>query len=319
MDYATEIESGFGRTIKLFLVNGNFSGLIKATVFGWTGIVYVCNSSSFGDLLVQDEVDRTGIYVLFGPDPDDSQMNQVYIGSGNSVSKRIERSVRDEKNEFWEKVYTFTTSDDEISKGHAEYLEARIIDIARKTGNVTRSDKNNNPDPKKRALPVADRDEMERFIQYLKVIFPVVGLEAISQMYEEDSSLEEASEVVLEVKLKRKKYANIFVKDGKYIVQKNAFAAGGKNDDIKNDCYRKLRKRLIDDGILVCDRNSDGKMKFTKNYVFKSPSAAASVILNRVRGGQTGCMVKGKNQSYKEWQQEKANTKKNKAKEHYTP
>lgn len=309
MDYATEIESNFGRTIKLFLVNGNFSGLIKATVFGWTGIVYVCNSSSFGALLVQEEVDRTGIYVLFGPDPDNSQKNRVYIGSGNSVSKRIEESVKEEKNEFWEKVYTFTTSDDEISKGHAEYLEARIIDIARKAGNVTRSEKNTNPDPKKRALPLADRDEMERFIQYLKVIFPVVGLEVISQMYEEDSSLEEVSDVVLEVKFKKEEYANIFVKDGKFIVQKDALAAGGGYDNIKNDSYRELRKELIDNGILIRDHNSDGKMKFSKNYTFKSPSAAASVILNRTRGGQTACKVKGKDQSYKDWQQEKAKTK----------
>ena len=78
----------FGRTIQLFLVDGKPTGLRKATIHGWTGLLFVSGASAFGDLTARSEVDRTGVYILSGPDPDKPGVTRVYIGSGNSVSAR---------------------------------------------------------------------------------------------------------------------------------------------------------------------------------------------------------------------------------------
>jgi hypothetical protein len=80
------IDYKFGRTIQLFLVDGKPTGLRKATIHGWTGLLFVSGASAFGDLTARDEVDRTGVYILSGPDPDKAGSTRVYIGSGNSVS-----------------------------------------------------------------------------------------------------------------------------------------------------------------------------------------------------------------------------------------
>ncbi len=61
----------FGRTIQLFLVDGTPGGVIIASIHGWTGSVLVASQSTFGSLLARPEVDRTGIYILYGPDPQD--------------------------------------------------------------------------------------------------------------------------------------------------------------------------------------------------------------------------------------------------------
>jgi len=84
---------GFGRTIQLFLVDGKPSGLRKATIHGWTGLVFVAGDSAFGDMTARKEIDRTGVYILTGPDSDQLGATRVYIGSGNSVSERIKQSA----------------------------------------------------------------------------------------------------------------------------------------------------------------------------------------------------------------------------------
>ncbi|MEW9921337.1 hypothetical protein AB2B41_17130 [Marimonas sp. MJW-29] len=101
-------EETFGRTIQLFLVDGKPSGLRKATIHGWTGLLFVSGASAFGDMTAREEVDRTGVYVLSGPDPDKASGVRVYIGSGNSVAERIKQSAL--KRDFWETAITVPTT-----------------------------------------------------------------------------------------------------------------------------------------------------------------------------------------------------------------
>ena len=163
-------------SIQLFLVDGKPTGLRKATIHGWTGLLFVSGASAFGDLTARSEVDRTGVYILSGPDPDKPGVTRVYIGSGNSVAERIEQSAK--KRDFWETAITVTTSDDDLSKGHAEYLEARLIRLTAQAGRVT-LDNGTQPDTDRRRLPEADVANMEQFLSNLKIILPVIGLDML--------------------------------------------------------------------------------------------------------------------------------------------
>ncbi|KEJ89674.1 GIY-YIG nuclease family protein, partial [Sulfitobacter donghicola] len=169
-------EDSFGRTIQLFLVDGKPTGLRKATIHGWTGLLFVSGASAFGDLTAREEVDRTGIYILSGPDPEKAGATRTYIGSGNSVAERIKQSAI--KRDFWETAITITTSDDDLSKGHAEYLEARLIEQAAQAGRVT-LDNGTQPDTSRRRLPEADVANMEQFLSNLRIILPVIGLDML--------------------------------------------------------------------------------------------------------------------------------------------
>ena len=144
----------FGRTIQLFLVDGTPSGFIIASIHGWTGSVLVATQSTFAKLLARPEVDRTGIYILFGPDPKDAPSMRAYIGEADSVRDRIAQSAGDRG--FWETAVVITTSDEALTKGHVRYLEARLIEMAIGAGRVT-LDNGQAPSADKRRMPEADR------------------------------------------------------------------------------------------------------------------------------------------------------------------
>lgn len=117
----------FGRSIQLFLVDGTPNGLTIASIHGWTGSVLVASQSTFSRRIARPEVDRTGVYILFGPDPGDALSMRAYIGEADSVRDRIKQSAGDRG--FWEIAVVITTSDEALTKGHVRYLEARLGEV----------------------------------------------------------------------------------------------------------------------------------------------------------------------------------------------
>lgn len=295
----------FGRTIQLFLVDGKSTGLRKATIHGWTGLLFVSGASAFGDLTTRVEVDRTGIYILSGPDPDKPGATRVYIGSGNSVAERIEQSAK--KRDFWETAITITTSDDDMSKGHAEYLEARLIRVTAQAGRVT-LDNGTQPDTDRRRLPEADVANMEQFLGNLRIILPVIGLDmlkpqprAVTQIAKpvEERTIED---VHFEIRHKSGVQATAVEEDGEFIVLEGSEALSGTG--YVQQSYGGLKEKMIAEGALVHLR--EDRLQFARPWPFSSPSAAAAVVLDRNSNGRLEWKVKGSPQNYHEWQQAQA-------------
>ena len=295
----------FGRTIQLFLVDGKPTGLRKATIHGWTGLLFVSGASAFGDLTARSEVDRTGVYILSGPDPDKPGVTRVYIGSGNSVAERIEQSAK--KRDFWETAITVTTSDDDLSKGHAEYLEARLIRLTAQAGRVT-LDNGTQPDTDRRRLPEADVANMEQFLSNLRIILPVIGLDmlkpqprAVTQVAKpaEERTVEE---VHFEIRHKSGVQATAVEEDGEFIVLEGSEALTGTGYVQKS--YGGLKDKMIAEGVLV--PHGEDRMRFARPWPFSSPSAAAAVILDRNANGRLEWKVRGSKLNYHEWQQAQA-------------
>lgn len=295
----------FGRTIQLFLVDGKPSGLRKATIHGWTGLLFVSGASAFGDLTARAEVDRTGVYILSGPDPDKAGATRTYIGSGNSVAERIKQSAL--KRDFWETAITVTTSDDDLSKGHAEYLEARLIELTSQAGRVT-LDNGTQPDTSRRRLPEADVANMEQFLANLGIILPVIGLDMLKPqpraVTQTAKPVEErtADDVHFEIRHKSGVQATAVEEDGEFIVLEGSEALTGTG--YVQQSYGGLKEKLIADGVLI-PYGAD-KLRFAKPWSFTSPSAAAAVVLDRNSNGRTEWKAKGSKQTYHDWQQARA-------------
>lgn len=295
----------FGRTIELFLVDGKPSGLRKATIHGWTGVILVSSQSTFASLTSREEVDRTGVYVLTGPDPDKQGMTRVYIGSANSVRERIRQSA--EKREFWETAIAVTTSDDDLSKGHAEYLEARLIELTAQAGRVT-LDNGTQPDTSRRRLPEADVANMEQFLANLSVVLPVIGLEMLKPqpraVTQTAKPVEERTtgDVQFEIRHRSGVQATAVEEDGEFIVLEGSEALTGTG--YVQQSYAGLKEKLIADGVLI--PLGRDKLRFSKPWPFASPSAAAAVVLDRNSNGRTEWKMKGSKQTYHDWQQAQA-------------
>jgi hypothetical protein len=295
----------FGRTIQLFLVDGTPNGLIIASIHGWTGSVLVATQSTFVKLLARPEVDRTGVYILFGPDPNDALSMRAYIGEADSVRERIAQSAGDRG--FWETAVVITTSDEALTKGHVRYLEARLIEMAIGAGRVS-LDNGQAPSADKRRMPEADRANMEAFLANLRVILPVVGLDLLKPRpfatTKPTGSTPEAGEVRFEIRHKSGVKAAGVEEDGEFIVLKGSEALKDAGYQGTNS-YGELKQELIAQGVLAA--SADGKFyEFARPYSFKSPSAAAAVVLDRNANGRLEWKVVGSKLTYHQWQEERA-------------
>jgi hypothetical protein len=302
-----------GRTIQLYLADGIPNGLVIASLHGWTGSVLVASQSTFSRLLARPEIDKTGIYILFGPDPDAAMRVRAYIGEADSVRSRIDQSAA--KRGFWETAIVITTSDDALTKGHVRYLEARLLSMAKQANRVI-LDNEQLPDADRRRLPEADRANMEAFLANVRLILPVIGLEllkpqpsAIGRQGEgrtasppaDPRQAGDSGEVRFEVRHGVKAFA--VEEDGEFIVLEGSEAL--KDTDYAHNSYAALKKSLIESGVLqeTPDRT---RFVFKKPYAFRSPSAAGSTILDRNTNGRTRWHVVNSDQSYHEWQENKA-------------
>lgn len=295
----------FGRSIQLFLVDGTPNGLTIASIHGWTGSVLVSNQSTFAKLLARSEVDRTGIYILFGPDPKDALSMRAYIGEADSVRDRIGQSAGERG--FWETAVVITTSDEALTKGHVRYLEARLIEMASLAGRVL-LDNGQAPSASKRRMPEADRANMEAFLANLRVILPVVGLDLLKPRPVATTN-PSTSTILLgaarfEIRHKSGVKATGVEEEGEFVVLQGSEALRDAGYQSANS-YGELKQELIAQGVLQTSPDSKVYL-FSKSYAFKSPSAAAAVVLDRNSNGRFEWKVMGSRQTYHHWQEEKA-------------
>ena len=263
------------------------------------------SETSFASMTARAEIDRPGIYFLFGPNPGSDGGLRMYIGSANSVRKRIQESAGERA--FWETAVAVVTSDDDLSKGHVEYLEARLIEMVASAGRVV-LDNGTNPSIDRRRLPEADKANMEQFLANLQVILPVVGLNALKQQPRSVKKPPSEEEVLspnatrFEIRHRSKVSAEAVEEDDEFIVLEGSEALGDK--EMSTSAYLKLREQLIDEGVLR--REDSGWLRFTKSHSFPSPSAASAVILNRSSNGRLEWKVKGTSMSYGDWKRQAA-------------
>jgi hypothetical protein len=299
----TEGTSGaFGRTIQLFLVDGMPNGLMVASIHGWTGSVLVATEAAFARLLARPEVERTGVYILYGPDPENAALGRAYIGEGESVGQRISQSA--ETRDFWENAVVITTSDDALTKGHIRYLEARLIADARSAGRVT-LDNGTAPDAERRRLPEADRANMENFLANLWIILPVIGLDLLKPRAAvattANTSPTANAEAQFELQHRTGIKAFAVEVDSEFVVLKGSEAI--KDADFTSNSYASLREGLIKNGTLKIGPTGD-RYVFTSDHTFRSPSAAAATVLDRNSNGRIEWFVAGTRTTYQAWQEQ---------------
>jgi hypothetical protein len=97
-----------GKTIRIFLPDGEPTGILLAEISNWTGKVLVAPRSQLDQLSKREEVQGTGVCLLVGPDPDDPARALADIGEGDNVLKRLLRRSWTEPKDFWERTVVMT-------------------------------------------------------------------------------------------------------------------------------------------------------------------------------------------------------------------
>jgi len=253
-------------TIKLYLAKGSPKGLRTAEISNWTGKALAAPRFEFSDLVAREELQRSGIYLLIGTDPETGKPT-LYIGEAEVASKRLKNHL---DKDFWSHVYVFVSKDENLTKAHVRYLERMLIERANSLGVATLL---NTVVSSGARLPEADKAAMEVFLAKMYQLFPILGVNILTEP-EEGSK---PSQPILYCRIKGLAATGRRTAEG-FIVYKGSQAVLAHRPAAK--WAKGRRESLINSGALV--QQGDAYV-FTRDVEFGSPSTAGSVI----RGGST--------------------------------
>lgn len=298
---------GTGKQVRIFLVDGNPNGVLTAEITNWTGHVVAAPRTSLDVILSRPEAKNTGVYVLLGDDPEGVHEIRAYIGEGDTIETRLRQHSKPSDaggKDFWNRVVAITGKDLNITKAHARYLEARLIQLA---SSAKRSTLINSTNPALPGLPEADASDMEYFIDQIKIVLPVVGVNIFrpapvvfsiptsqnggapgvasvgqASTGEESAPLTDVPIFKLRIHKSPERFAEATEVDAEFIVLKDSWASGTMG--VMQPGYAKRRQQLIDNARLVED--TAGLYRLTENTPFRSSSEAASVMNGSSENGR---------------------------------
>src|SRR5690606_25546774 len=263
----------FGKTIKIFLIDGDPNGRMSRERATWSRIAYTIPTIIVKDCADRDDLTSTGVYLLFGKDDDGK--DQVYIGEAESILKRLNQQLTSK--DFWNETIVFISKDENLNKAHIKYLENRLHDIA-KASNRYKVD--NSIIPTQSSISESDRAEMEEFIEYIKMLVNTLG----HKVFEEKREFKP-----------KQKQTTFFIKaargangqgeptsDGFVVFKGSKAAATIVNSMTPN--FITYRQKLIDESVLI---DKGEYLEFTDDYIFSSPSTAAVIVMGRNANGLT--------------------------------
>lgn len=261
----------FGKSIHLFLIEGIADGRWMCELSNWTGKAYKIPRNCVKESSDREELKNTGIYFLFGKS-DETDTYRVYIGEAENIYERLLTHLKEK--DFWHECVVFISKDNNLNKAHVKYLENRMYTIAKEAG---RYQLENSNIPTQSSLSEADRAEMEEFINNAKLLLSAVGHKVLE---------------ATAIPSKTNNDPEIFVFEGKDYKATGTTTADGfvvfKNSILSKKANSSLTKSLLDKrNKLISENIIDSAFTFTKDYIFSSPSTAASIISGNSTNGKT--------------------------------
>lgn len=275
-----------GRTLKLYLVDGSPSGVITAELGVSSVRAAVATRTALPDLIRREEAARTGIYLLVGPDPDLPERQLVYVGEGDQVRTRLAAHDADETKDFFTRAVLVVSKDENLTKAHGRYLESRIIAAIRGVGRAKLA---NGTEPPFKGLPEPEIADMERVLDEIEVLLPVLGFDVLRPAGQEAAAASapfkevgagELPTVVAEGPVFIFSEAGTDAKareaNGEFVVLAGSLA---KRREVPS-CAASLKRRraeIVPEGVLEATPDG-GFLRFTADTAFGSPSGAGSVV-----------------------------------------
>jgi hypothetical protein len=261
--------SGF--SVRIFIPTGEPEGLRTVEKSNWTGHGLVFPRAQFAEVRQRPELQRTGVYVLWGPG-ELGRMPRVYVGEGDLVRPRLDQHLK--QKDFWTHAVVFTSKDQNLNKAHVQYLEARLVELAAES---KRAELDNGNVPQRPALSEADAADAEGFLADLLLCLPVVG---VSFFEKPKAGAPRAAHLFLRAKgieARGEDSAEGFVvRVGSQAVKEEVASI--------HSYLKDLRQSLLAQGVLEA---AGAGYRLTQDYTFNSPSTAAGVLLGRSANGRT--------------------------------
>lgn len=263
--------SKYGKTIKIFLIDGDPNGRMSCELSNWTGKAYKIPRIKVKDCSDRNDLTSTGVYLLFGKDEDGK--DQVYIGEAESVLKRLNQHLS--QKDFWNEVIVFISKDENLNKAHIKYIENRLHDIAISSN---RYKLDNSTIPTQSSISESDRAEMEEYIDNMRMLVNTLGHKVFDEKRE---NINNKKNHLFQIKAARGAEAFGEPTSDGFLVFKGSKASDSITPSFSASLI-KLRQNLIDKNII---NSAEGSLLFSEDYIFTSPSLAAAIVMGRNANG----------------------------------
>ena len=257
--------------VEIEVTNGRPDGLRIVQKSGWVGLGLICPRSSYLKIKGDPELSNSGVYILIGSDKDFG-LPMIYVGQAETVRDRLNNHHANK--EFWQQAIVFTRQGrTPLNKSEVQYLESRLVEIARSS---SRCKLDNGNMPNRPGLSEADKKAAEDFLEEMLLLLPVLGV-CHFEVQDEKTTLTKRMYSCRSGDLLATGYES---NSGGFVVKKGSQAKGSINDSMESGVS--LRADLIKMGILV---KKGEHYVFTKDYEFKTPTPASSIVQGRQAPG----------------------------------
>jgi len=282
------------KRIELILKNGRADGSQKYSIGSETTIGYKITREDVNQDMEEtffEKLHHPGIYILVGKRLSDNN-ESVYIGQSDNVAKRLYQHKGGKDGEkikgklFWNECMAFVTSDNQMQKGHAEYLEAAFCKLVYEANRYILENENK---PSDRNISEGDQIFCDDFTEDCDLLSQLMGFPIfVSREEEKDDIISSSNKQIIDNSA-RKGYEDV-----KYVCAtgyscETADANRGfvvlENSIISKEVskkasptIKKLRRDLTKRGYI---KEENGKLVFKREFLFESGGIAASFVLGR--------------------------------------
>lgn len=259
------------KALQMLIPEGNPNGVKVLELVGWSGKCFIVPRQSLKEIKSRPEIDQPALYILFGVDTESSD-DLVYIGESENFYNRIIQ--HDVNKEFWNVAVIFTSG---LSRTFVKYLEYRATTLANEAKRMIIQNK---VQPQENTLSEFEKVIAEQYFENIQFILTSFGYEVFDKI---NNTIQDTKLYYLNGDGVNAK-ANILT-DGSLNILKGSLARIRETDSFLG-WSQAARRKFLEDGTLIS--NEDGiSFLYTKDVLFKTPSAAAATTMGRPVNGWT--------------------------------
>ena len=273
------------KTIQIYLPQGNPRGIRSAEMTTRTVQVIEVPRIHIKEFLAMPEATQVGLYFLVGSD-DNMALPQLYIGQTGELRSRIQQ--HNMQKDFWERAFVMLSTNNTITQTHALYLEYKAIETAKQANRYELLNGNNGMLPH---TPPPLRADCEELFHTLSILLSTMGQPVFEslQVIESTTPVTDISNVTLSQPEKPIFYCKASFADAKgyysddgFVIMKDSLIRKGETPSAP-DYVQKLKEELLSQSKIVSE--GDAYYRLNENYLCKSPSMAACLVLGRPSNG----------------------------------
>ena len=256
------------KTLQIFLPTGEPRGIRIAELTTRIVQAVLIPRSELASAKSRPELDHLAVYFLFG-ESEEAAKPILYVGQTEDVRKRLD--YHNANKDFWKTAVLIISKTHSFTQAHIRYLEWFCLQQAKAIGRFT---VDNDQTPNKPFVPEPIEADLTDSYETITTLVSTLGYPVFQ------SITQRAPTNAFFIERKGVKAFGELVEDG--FVVRSGSTLKQKITPSALDEVSSIRSKLVESGVL----NQNGEsIAFVQDYLFASPSGAATAVLGRRANG----------------------------------